>query len=145
MSTTVLLYLCIFAFVKRIAVIFLVLGIFSVPLKNHVLLLTYHLTKSYITENFCINKDKKELKCNGKCHLNDYTAELEDNSEKEAGKIPLELMQYKEISLYKAADIALPLPQLFEQNLKFQHTNQIKFFDLISKLLRPPNVIVYTA
>ena len=30
----------------------------------------YHeINLDYIIENFCINKEKPELKCNGKCHL----------------------------------------------------------------------------
>lgn len=30
---------------------------------------THELNKAYIIENFCINKDKPELKCDGKCYL----------------------------------------------------------------------------
>ena len=29
----------------------------------------YQANKEYITRNFCVNKDKPQLHCNGKCHL----------------------------------------------------------------------------
>jgi hypothetical protein len=29
----------------------------------------YVFRKDFIIENFCINRSKKEMKCNGKCHL----------------------------------------------------------------------------
>jgi hypothetical protein len=37
--------------------------LFSVIQGNH------ELNKAYIIEHFCINKDKPELKCEGKCYL----------------------------------------------------------------------------
>ena len=44
----------------------------------------YWLAQDYITEKFCVNKDKPELQCNGKCHMKDMVAE---NSEKESKKM----------------------------------------------------------
>lgn len=41
----------------------------------------YWFSQDYITEKFCVNKDKPELKCKGKCHMADMMA---DNSEKES-------------------------------------------------------------
>lgn len=31
--------------------------------------LNYELRKDYIIQNFCVNKDRPELKCDGKCYL----------------------------------------------------------------------------
>ena len=41
----------------------------------------YWLSQDYITEKFCVNKDKPELQCNGKCHMKDMVAE---NTQKES-------------------------------------------------------------
>jgi len=47
-----------------------VLLLFLQPqISNTVVWLLYELDKEYITEQFCVNKDKPALKCNGKCHL----------------------------------------------------------------------------
>jgi len=35
----------------------------------------YFLNKDFIIENFCINKNKPELECDGKCYLNKQIAE----------------------------------------------------------------------
>lgn len=34
-----------------------------------ILQLTYEANKTYFTQNFCVNKAKPKLNCNGKCHL----------------------------------------------------------------------------
>lgn len=41
----------------------------------------YLLNTKYITENFCVNKEKPKLKCNGKCHL---AKELKHDEEKKS-------------------------------------------------------------
>ncbi|MEZ4979165.1 MAG: hypothetical protein R2772_07690 [Chitinophagales bacterium] len=42
---------------------------------NHLLIFAWYLAnQEAITEQFCVNKDKPELQCNGKCHLNDVLA-----------------------------------------------------------------------
>jgi hypothetical protein len=38
-------------------------------LKPAIPYLEYLVRKDFIIENFCINRNKKEMKCNGKCHL----------------------------------------------------------------------------
>ena len=50
--------------------------------------LYYHLNIDYIIETYCINTDKPELQCNGKCHLSKQlnlakNEESEDNSNSE--------------------------------------------------------------
>ena len=41
----------------------------------------YHLNKEYITELFCINKEKPELNCDGKCYLSLQIAEQQQERE----------------------------------------------------------------
>ena len=38
-------------------------------LGQEVLVLNYQLQKARITERYCVNKARPQLKCNGKCHL----------------------------------------------------------------------------
>jgi len=51
----------------------------------------YELNKDYIAANFCENKDKPELHCYGKCHLDKQLAKTGDlptsNSSKESAKV----------------------------------------------------------
>ena len=39
------------------------------------LLVNYSIQKSYYTNVLCVNQDKPELKCNGKCHLSKQLAQ----------------------------------------------------------------------
>jgi hypothetical protein len=36
---------------------------------RYLVMFEYYLNKAYITEKFCVNKDKPKLQCNGQCHL----------------------------------------------------------------------------
>lgn len=46
------------------------------------LLVNYEVQKSYYTNVLCVNQDKPDLKCNGKCHLNKQLAQ-DDQKESE--------------------------------------------------------------
>ncbi len=53
---------------RLISILLLALGTFHFG-KNVVLVANYAIDYDYISEVFCINKDKPKSKCNGKCHL----------------------------------------------------------------------------
>lgn len=87
-----LLQLC----AMRLSVILLVLLAFMLQtFRQAEVIFGYHLNKSYITENFCVNKAKPEMQCNGKCHLK---KELKE-SEEDASKNPVSLKQFNELFL----------------------------------------------
>jgi len=44
-----------------------------------VIVVDYELRKAEITELFCINKERPEMACQGKCHLNRQLREQADN------------------------------------------------------------------
>lgn len=47
-------------------------------------LLDFYQHKEYIVSTLCINRDKPQKKCNGKCHLNKQLAKTQENgSEKD--------------------------------------------------------------
>ncbi|MEZ4779503.1 MAG: hypothetical protein R2786_09010 [Flavobacteriaceae bacterium] len=54
---------------KKILVIFFFLTLTLRPAFYLSQLLYYELNIDYIIENYCVNKEKPELKCNGKCYL----------------------------------------------------------------------------
>ncbi|MCC6601467.1 MAG: hypothetical protein IT223_12465 [Crocinitomicaceae bacterium] len=49
-----------------------------------IIFLDYFIHKEYITETFCVNKIKPEMKCDGKCHLK---KELEKEEKKNTGPL----------------------------------------------------------
>lgn len=65
--------------------------------------LEYSLNYTYISEVLCVNKEKPELHCNGKCHLN---KELKKAANEESGKkvtslkLNIEIIPAEEVLLY---------------------------------------------
>ena len=75
--------------------------LFLLPqVSNTVVWLNYELNKESITQEFCVNKDKPELKCNGKCHLAEQLEEskpVESDAPAEASYIPQIPLFYQEV------------------------------------------------
>lgn len=83
---------------KNIFIGLLIIPILFQTLNKFSLLLYYEVNKTFITERFCINKDKPMKMCSGKCYL---FSELQQQQEEDQGeKIPLKLLQENQISCF---------------------------------------------
>lgn len=60
------LYICV---VKQYLSFFFGLILFVVTFQQAAILTAYWLSQDYITEKFCVNKDKPEITCQGSCHI----------------------------------------------------------------------------
>ncbi|MFN8438574.1 MAG: hypothetical protein U0V72_13205 [Cytophagales bacterium] len=70
--------------IAYISIFAIVLQMFLKPLLLH----DYKLHKTFIANNFCVNKSKPKLKCEGKCHLKKQMAKHENqNKEKSQGYV----------------------------------------------------------
>ena len=56
-------------------------------LSSFIIILNYELNTGYITQNFCENKNKPQLHCNGQCHLNKQLQKQEKNENAPANPI----------------------------------------------------------
>jgi hypothetical protein len=54
---------------KAVGVFLLAVVIFFSSMSRGVVVADYILNRDYIAKVLCINRDKPEMKCNGKCHL----------------------------------------------------------------------------
>lgn len=66
---------------KQVVIITLICGIFTQSIGKLVLLSNYLINKEFIIFNYCENKSKPKLKCNGKCHL---TKQLKEQEKQES-------------------------------------------------------------
>ena len=71
----------------------------------------YYLDESGFIEQFCVNKEKPELKCNGKCHLKDVAEKDATNDE-----APSKMLASKDITFFIQE----------QQKLKFGQTTNYK-------------------
>jgi hypothetical protein len=67
--------------VKQVVILALICGIFTQSIGKLVLLSNYLINKEFIIFNYCENKSKPKLKCNGKCHL---TKQLKEQEKQES-------------------------------------------------------------
>ena len=112
----------------------IVLVLFLVPqFSNTVLWVNYELNKKAITEQFCVNKKKPELKCNGKCHL----AEQLTKSSPSPVEQPTEVNYLPQIPLfYQEVDQPVVVIDLNEKQMK----QAIDFYSYspVFKIEHPP-------
>ncbi len=56
-------------FLARIITFFLLVIIVCSTFNNNIIMLSFYCNQNYIAKTLCINRDKPQLHCNGKCQL----------------------------------------------------------------------------
>lgn len=67
---------------SRFLALFLAALLLLQTFSREVLVLDYQVHRETITRLFCVNKDKPELRCNGKCHLAKQLRKTTDSESK---------------------------------------------------------------
>lgn len=96
----------------------------------------YKLDPVGFIETLCINKDKPELQCNGKCHLNKVSKSLDKDQD-----TPENVVNFKELLLYTIALEKLIFKP--KNDLKKQNTSIYKnlySYNNINDCFHPPQV-----
>lgn len=96
----------------------------------------FKLNQKYIEETYCINKDKPELACHGKCHL---TKVLKENSSNNKSEKP---SFYSEIKLFKTDFSTFTNKTFFPIISKTELTEQPSLYKstYFFEILHPPTV-----
>ncbi|HEC45020.1 MAG TPA: hypothetical protein ENI20_19610 [Bacteroides sp.] len=78
--------------------------------------LDYAVRKSYIIEKLCVNKDKPEMACNGKCHLKEQVQKNESSERDLPFPYPQPQRELQEFLVYSQAnEMELPCNTFTEQ------------------------------
>lgn len=106
--------------------------------KDAVVYVSFKLNQSQIAKTLCINKDKPEMKCNGKCHLKTQLEESKKERKDEPYSVPSENEQII-VWLIESNNLA--------DNLKYGNSNSLNIEDHfiphddhIDRFFRPPKV-----
>lgn len=126
---------------KYLLVIVFSFFVMIMNMQNGLHLVIYEVAKPIIIKKYCENKDKPELKCNGKCHMKKVLAEETKTNSNNPADIPpppqikFNILTYF-ISTIDAIDFSLSDYQLitFFDEINF-HPN-----DTSSTIFRPPIV-----
>lgn len=102
----------------------------------------YVINYEYIAKVLCINKDKPEMQCNGKCHL---IKELAKTSEKELPLTPTKkhVVTETEVLFYQELE-SFALDGFFNESRLHITSNYFNFYQLIksSGIFHPPCFII---
>ena len=123
---------------KNIIAIFLSLLVAATAFKDLVVIASFKANQQYIATNLCVNQNKPELSCHGKCFLN---AQL-DKEEKRDKSIPYSSFENKQQPIYYiSTNIKWPeLNQRYNKLNKFSINEDRPLNGYLSAVFRPPEV-----
>jgi hypothetical protein len=133
-----LFYLCA---MKNVVIYFLVTLISLPAFMGMATYVTWKMNQEYIAKYLCVNKEKKELKCKGKCHL---MKNLKETEQPDNAPIPQKL---KEISLQPFIFSELPslnidLVSLLPIQSEIIYQEHIKISAYYKSIFTPPDFTV---
>ena len=97
----------------------------------------YNIDQLDFIEQFCVNKDKPEMKCNGKCHLKKVAQENSDNNTTPTTKIT-----FKEITLFVEKEFSYTLFSFSEEQKNlFYYQENYSYLNTYT-LFHPPQGMV---
>jgi hypothetical protein len=98
--------------IKKIGVVLVVSLLVVKSLVAPILFVKYEFTKEFIIQNYCINKDKPELHCDGKCYLAKQLKAVEEREGKEAQSEFLSYLLSFQVVLNSSASMFDEMPEV---------------------------------
>ncbi|SOE22519.1 hypothetical protein SAMN06298216_2946 [Spirosomataceae bacterium TFI 002] len=129
--------------IKKIGVILVVSLVVVKSLIAPILFVKYQFTKDFIVENFCINKDKPELHCDGQCYLALQIKAVEEQDGKEAQSEFLSYLLSFQVVLNSSNSIFQNTSEMFYFLAKSEssYANPFHSQSLHIEVFHPPKVI----
>lgn len=124
---------------KKCVVIFMSLMMLLMSLRDLATYADFYLNQQYIAQNFCINMNKPELMCNGKCYLKET---LSDNHETEDTKAPILTQQERTIFVLPTLlhiQISQRIPIV--NQVVIAYTLECYDFEYLTKVFHPPSIL----
>jgi hypothetical protein len=116
--------------------ILLVIVMLLCLMKNSLLYTLYNVNQEVFVELFCINKDRPELHCDGKCELSKIL------KEKEREKTSQVLLQLDHVFINQQVSFTFPAPIIPEQGKKpCPYTQDLYCYTFFLKLSEPPEFV----
>jgi len=100
-------------------------------------LASFVINQDYIAEFFCVNQDKPELDCNGKCYL---MQKLEEQNEEKRQNLPSIAMEEYPIGFVKFITLDIPKKVKSANNISIDYRNNYHFI-YSDTSFRPPTFI----
>lgn len=98
----------------------------------------YAFNYDYIVSVLCVNKDKPQMQCNGKCHLTKMVAKNTDTDSKK--DMPTSKLEVLFTPLFFQEVTSVPMIPIFNEWKKntIAYENEVYSFAFINTLFKPP-------
>lgn len=110
---------------------------FYILLKPALPLVDYFINYGYIVAELCVNRDKPELECNGKCYLTEQLAEASEEELPFAENQKEAVSGFQILFLQEAKAFVFPISAEENKALNWFYKDQYSY-RITAALLRPP-------
>ncbi|MFZ1457145.1 MAG: hypothetical protein WAT46_13960 [Saprospiraceae bacterium] len=122
--------------------IYFLVILMSIPVfKGMTTYMSWRINQVYIAKYLCVNREKKELKCNGKCHL---MKNLKEQEQQDNTPIPHKIKEIK-LDLFICSSVALLYSdknRVFISKSEISYQNHIKATSYCKIIFTPPDLLV---
>lgn len=122
---------------KNLLIISLLILFLSLSLSKTIVFINYQLNIEFIKKELCENKDKPQMKCNGKCYLNKQVKKAEPNPK----HLPESLKQKDELKIIGNRELDGIIYEKDLVHIFFIYNQNILSFLYKSIFIPPPNFI----
>ncbi len=124
---------------KQVISILIVIVFLMPSISRLCIMVDFNIHRDYIARVLCINKDKPQSSCNGKCHLKKQLKKVSESSEEDKPKI------FKEVSalnlLMPECNLVLKCNALVRTKQKLNFISPFKISFFAHRFFRPPQFI----
>ena len=126
---------------KKILSITLLIALAIKLLMAPAIFLDYQIRKDFIVKNYCINKNRPEMHCDGKCYLAKQIKKTQENDEKQATDsfISKLFLTESEIKTHSLSDFFSLKSFLSKQKLHFCYLESFSS-NFVITFLKPPRI-----
>ena len=115
----------------------LLIAIFSCNSLSIALMSVWYMQdQQYFTDNFCINKEKVEMKCQGRCHLKKQFKQGDSSSSKKVISVPLLELEFT----YQTSALIIARDEVSSLTHRSEVTRRRFETPILKTIIPPPNL-----
>jgi len=117
----------------------IILFAMAILLKPVLPVLEYAVNYDYIANELCINKDNKNLHCNGKCHLKTKLAEAADSTDKNLPDKKPKTSQSEVLFFTPIAELTFRVPAAIDDKIADRYSDSYRY-QRCNRFFHPPSI-----
>ncbi len=128
-----------FAFVKRFIALILLITFSLQSFYSASVTAWFFVNRASIAKEKCVNKEKPQLHCNGKCYLSKKLKETEEKKDENSSQ---QIKQWVETAPCIITSINFTLQYAYENGISYSELTDAYSFSHFSEIFHPPSVLL---